>query len=63
MPWTPDQHRLFEWVAHTPGASHESGIPRKDAERMAGEGIKKPKIGRRAHKGLFGLLVKAVRAR
>jgi len=63
MPWSPAQNRLFNWVANTPGASRESGIPRKDAERMAGEGIKKPKTGRRTHKGLFGLLVKATRAR
>jgi len=30
---------------------------------MADEGIKKPKVGRRAHKGLYGLLVKATRTR
>jgi hypothetical protein len=63
MPWSPAQNRLFNWVANTPGASQESGIPRKDAERMAHEGIKKPKKGRPAHKGLYGLLVKATRTR
>ena len=42
MPWSPAQHRLFEWAAHDPKAAHKEGydLKQKDAARMAGEGIK-----------------------
>jgi hypothetical protein len=43
MPWSPAQHRLFEFVAHNPGKARAEGIKVKpgDAARMASEGIKR----------------------
>jgi len=46
MPYDPQQHRLFEFVAHNPKKAHAEGIKisQADASRMASEGIKdKPK--------------------
>ena len=42
MPWTPKQHRLFEWAAHNPGAAQAAGyhIGQGQAAKMASEGIK-----------------------
>ena len=43
MPWTPAQHRLFEFVAHNPKEAKREGVDVKpnDAARMAAEGIRK----------------------
>lgn len=43
MPWSPAQHRLFEWAAHNPSAAQQQGyhIKQGDASRMASEGIKR----------------------
>lgn len=43
MPWTPSQHRLFEFVSHDPSKAKKEGIDIKpgDAARMAAEGIRK----------------------
>lgn len=43
MPYTPEQHRLFEYVAHNPKEAHKKGydISSKDAAKMAAEGIRK----------------------
>ena len=43
MPWTPAQHRLFEFVAHSPAKAAAEGIKigQATAQRMASEGIKK----------------------
>ena len=45
MPWTPAQHRLFEWVKQNPQAARRAGykIPQADAARMAHEGIGTPR--------------------
>lgn len=44
MPWTPAQHRLFEFAAHSPQKARAEGvkIPQAQAAIMAGEGIKSP---------------------
>jgi len=44
VPWTPKQHRLFEWAGRNPAAAAARGfnIPPATALRMAGEGIKSP---------------------
>ena len=41
MPWSPAQHRLFEWAAHNPQAAQAQGyhIPPTQAAKMAHEGI------------------------
>ena len=44
MPWTLEQHRLFEAAAHDPKIAQRVGIPQDKAKQMASEGIKdKPK--------------------
>lgn len=42
MPWSPAQHRLFEFVAHEPEKAKAEGIGVKpsDAAHMAAEGIR-----------------------
>jgi hypothetical protein len=44
MPWSPKQHRLFEWAGRNPAAAQAAGynIPPPTALKMAGEGIKAP---------------------
>jgi len=43
MPWSPKQHRLFEWAAHDPQAAAAAGykIGQSQAQKMASEGITK----------------------
>lgn len=43
MPWSPSQHRLFEFVANNPGKARAEGIKigQGQAQKMASEGIKK----------------------
>jgi hypothetical protein len=47
MPWTPKQHRLFEFAGHNPEKAKSEGIkiPQKTALKMASEGIKKERKG------------------
>ena len=42
MPWSPKQHRLFEFVAHNPEKARREGIkiPQHTAAKMASEGVK-----------------------
>ncbi len=40
MPYTVDQHRLFEAAAHDPAIAKSRGIPQAQAATMASEGIK-----------------------
>jgi len=42
MPWSPAQHRLFEFVAHNPSKAASEGIKigQGQAQKMASEGIK-----------------------
>jgi hypothetical protein len=49
MPWTMGQHRLFEFVKHNPEKAHAKGIKisQSDASRMASEGIKNEKTGKK----------------
>lgn len=44
MPYTPAQHRLFEWAAQNPEAARAEGydIPQQEAAKMAHEGVKAP---------------------
>lgn len=53
MPWTPAQHRLFEWVAH---GGYSPGLPRSKAAEMAHEGIK----GSKPREKVANALVKQV---
>jgi len=50
MPYTPKQHRLFEFAKNNPKAAAQAGfnIPKATAAKMASEGIKKspPKKGK-----------------
>lgn len=42
MPWSPKQHRYFEAIAHGMKTKDgESGPSKEEAEKLAGEGIKK----------------------
>lgn len=41
MPYTLQQHKLFEAAAHSPEVAKRVGIPQEQAQKMASEGIKK----------------------
>ena len=41
MPYTPEQHRLFEAAAHNPEVAERKGIPQATAAKLAHEGVKK----------------------
>lgn len=45
MPYTWEQHKLFEYVKHNPTQAHAKGIKIKtsDASKMASEGVKNEK--------------------
>lgn len=41
MPWTLQQHKLFEAAAHDKSIAKKVGIPQEQASKMASEGVKK----------------------
>ena len=41
MPYTLQQHKLFEAAAHSPSVAKRVGIPQEQASKMASEGVKK----------------------
>ena len=41
MPYTLQQHKLFEAAAHDPKVAKKVGIPQETATKMASEGVKK----------------------
>ena len=41
MPWTLQQHKLFEAAAHDSSVAKSVGIPQEQAKKMASEGVKK----------------------
>jgi hypothetical protein len=41
MPWTLQQHKLFEAAAHDPAVAKRVNIPQDKAKQMASEGVKK----------------------
>ena len=41
MPWTQKQSKLFNAAAHNPEFAAKVGIPVKQAQEMASEGIKR----------------------
>lgn len=41
MPYTLQQHKLFEAAAHNPDVAKKTGISVADAKKMAHEGVKK----------------------
>jgi hypothetical protein len=41
MPYTLQQHKLFEAAAHDPKVAKRTGIPVEKAKEMAHEGVKK----------------------
>lgn len=41
MPYAPDQHRLFEGIAHG-SIPPRKGLSREKAGELASEGVKKP---------------------
>lgn len=41
MPYTLQQHKLFESAAHSPSIAKRVGIPQEKARMMASEGVKK----------------------
>ncbi len=41
MPWAPNQHRLFEGIAHG-SIPPKKGLTRAKASALASEGVKKP---------------------
>lgn len=41
MPYTLQQHKLFEAAAHDPKVAKRVGIPVETATKMAHEGVKK----------------------
>lgn len=41
MPWAPNQHRLFEGIAHGT-IPPKGGLSREKAKLLASEGVKKP---------------------
>jgi hypothetical protein len=41
MPWTLQQHKLFEAASHDPSVAKRVGIPQNKAKQMASEGVKK----------------------
>ena len=55
MPWSPSQHRLFEWIAGNPGAAQAKGytIPQQQAAKMAGEGIKRKALAQALRQTLY----------
>jgi hypothetical protein len=50
MPYTWEQHKLFEYVKHNPQEAHKKGIKisTADASRMASEGVKGGKTASKA---------------
>jgi hypothetical protein len=41
MPYTLQQHKLFEAAAHDKSVAKRVGIPQEQAKKMASEGVKK----------------------
>ena len=41
MPYTLQQHKLFEAAASSPAVAKRVGIPQNKAKQMASEGVKK----------------------
>jgi hypothetical protein len=41
MPYTLQQHKLFEAAANSPAVAKRVGIPQDKAKQMASEGVKK----------------------
>jgi len=64
MPWTPAQHRLWEFLAHDREAARRHGVSQRDAQHMAEEGIKKAEpapITRKAAKAILAAIQKALK--
>ena len=41
MPWSLQQHKLFEAASHSPSVAKRVDIPQDKAKQMASEGVKK----------------------
>lgn len=51
MPYTPEQHRLFEGVAH--GSFKKKGLSKDKAAELASEGVKKSDKKKKPHEVMY----------
>lgn len=53
MPYTLQQHKLFEAASHSADVAKRVGIPMEQAQKMASEGVKKEPKAKRLAKALM----------